>query len=356
LFIIITNVHKQNEEENLKKTITRLDAKTARNIWHCVYLYHIREPNLTQEEIGKRLNISRIKVSRYLQQAKELGMIKIIASPPSVTRLEAELIDKFHLRDARVVMVAESHVESVKRVIGYSAAEYLEEMLTEYFENNPGKRVSIGLAGGETMYEIVQALQPGLFSGLDIYPLVAGPRPNTAITAGAIVGYMSTKYGPHAAYAYELVRFYPMSEAEKKNLLGLEQVAETLKAARNVDLAIVGIGNLAPNSTLCKTVVSLGYDIESLKQNNIIGDICSQLLYADGSVASLPIHDNIIGVTAKELRELHQKHGKRVIGVSGGVEKAAAIAAVLKGGTEGIPYIDTLVTDEVVAEHLLKNR
>jgi DNA-binding transcriptional regulator LsrR (DeoR family) len=324
-----------------------ISQEIYRQIWHCVYYYYIRNPRLTQSEIAERLKISRPKVSRYLQLAEEMGLIKISASPPRQIDVEVRLIDLFGLQDARVIPVPEGYALSLTRVLGCAAAEYLEQLLADYYKTNPGRIVSIGLAAGRSVYETVQALKPGLFKGLEIYPLVGGPRAPTVITASENVGIMYAKYAPQGARSYEL--HFSNNKNTNSNANAMN---ETFENIRQVDFAIVGIGNISENSTLGKNLLTFGFDLQRLREKDIVGDICSRLLYSDGTPVDFSLHDQLIGISLDDLRNLHQKHGKRVIAVSGGIEKFPAILAALRGGGQG-PYVDTLITDETLASQLL---
>ena len=61
--------------------------------------------DLTQNEIAKRLGLSRVKIHRLLNTAKEIGIVKIQIDVPDSGFLDLEnlLISKFGLRDALVV-------------------------------------------------------------------------------------------------------------------------------------------------------------------------------------------------------------------------------------------------------------
>ncbi|NJN98285.1 MAG: hypothetical protein HC875_31455 [Anaerolineales bacterium] len=48
------------------------------------------EENLTQEEIGKLFGLSRIKISRLLQQARDERIVHITIIPPAESNVELE--------------------------------------------------------------------------------------------------------------------------------------------------------------------------------------------------------------------------------------------------------------------------
>ena len=57
---------------------------------------------LTQQEIGQRLGIPRLRVNRLIDRARKTGMVQFSIRSGHTTRLELErqLIKTFHLRDA----------------------------------------------------------------------------------------------------------------------------------------------------------------------------------------------------------------------------------------------------------------
>lgn len=328
----------------------RMSQETYRQIWHCVCYYYLRDPRLTQSKIAERLRISRSKVTRYLQLAEQMGLIKIRAYPPQQIEMEARLMDLFGLRDARIVPVPDGYGLSVERVLGHAAAGYLEKLLADYYKANPGRPASIGLSGGRSVYETVQALKPSLFKGLRIYPLVGGARAPTTITAAENVSVMYAKYTPQGARFHELHSF----SKDDASLNG-DVTDEVARKVQQVDFAVVGIGNISKDSTLGNNLLAFGFDLDQLEKEGIVGDICSHLLCSDGKPVSFSLHDRLIGASLDDLRDLHQRHGKQVIAVSGGSRKLQAILAALRGGGRG-PYVDTLITDEPLALSLLLSK
>ena len=101
----------------------RLLVKTAQ-------LYY--EQELTQSEISKRLLLSRQKVQRLLQNARDQGIVRINIRPVMgvYAQLEQALEERFGLREALVVeTTANEEQPIVTREIGVGAAEYLLRVL-----------------------------------------------------------------------------------------------------------------------------------------------------------------------------------------------------------------------------------
>src|SRR5699024_4500647 len=81
------------------------------------WFYYIE--GLTQNEIAKRVGLSRPLVNQILAACRAEGLIQVRlnSSAASCAQLAARLIKKFDLRDA-VVMPTPAHIENLPRTIG----------------------------------------------------------------------------------------------------------------------------------------------------------------------------------------------------------------------------------------------
>ena len=96
------------------------------NITQVAWLYHVS--NLSQQEIGDRLGISRFKVVRMLAEAKQLGVVRIVIEHNSTTTLELadQLTKRFHLREAQVARAPKNGSDTeARRAVGIAAAGFL---------------------------------------------------------------------------------------------------------------------------------------------------------------------------------------------------------------------------------------
>lgn len=75
----------------------------ARIAW---FYYH---DNLTQNEIGEKLGLPRLKVSRLLEKGRQIGLIKVQINSryKGCLELEEALKQRFHLQHIRVLRVTE---------------------------------------------------------------------------------------------------------------------------------------------------------------------------------------------------------------------------------------------------------
>jgi DNA-binding transcriptional regulator LsrR (DeoR family) len=314
-----------------------------RIIIRCAYLQY--KAGLTQTEIAKRLKIPRPTVSRYIKEAEQSGVVKIEFSIPRYHELEMLLIERFRLRDAIVVMVADPSF-IIADSLGIEAAKYFERII--------GNGAKIGFAGGITIQKMVNALVPGKFSGLAIYPLsVGGIAELIDVSTNTLIGIASAKYPETVGYGFQIPSFAtgPVEDAEeeKKRFLDRPDVKKIYDGAMGVDFAFTGIGYLHPKSTLGRTAEYLGFSLDRLKEMGAVGDINYQVFDATGHIIDCELNRRIIGIPAKQLQTMTQNPTKRVVAVAGGKEKTQAILGALKG-----QFFNTLITDEDSANRILE--
>ena len=325
--------------KGMRQAAVFMDAERTREMWRCVCLYYVEDPQKKTEQIAELLFMSRSKVSRYLSLARTQGLIRVVVEPPRETVLELQLMSRFRLRDARVVMTGEAVPDVLlPRFLGPAAAHCIEDIVHD--------NMSIGLAGGTTINETVRALRPAKLANVDVYALVGPTTFDPTTSAAGLIRAMCDKYAAGYVRGHELLQYPPKGRRDKQRILRISPYKEAYKAASNVDLALVGIGALYTGSTLSRTLETLRIHLKDA--GLATGDIGYQLFDADGKHIRSPLDDLIIAVPPRRLRHLHESEQKRVIAVAGGHEKTKAILGALRGR-----FMDMLVTDDRTARSLL---
>jgi DNA-binding transcriptional regulator LsrR (DeoR family) len=307
----------------------RLMAKVAR-------MYY--DQGIRQQEITERLNIHQSKVSRLLKRARESNIVRIIVATPAgvFPELEDALERRFHLNEA-VVIDAEGDEERVARDLGAAASFYLETTIA------PGTVVGIS-SWSRSLFSMVETLHPG-----------DGGKGGKVVQILGGVGNASTQYQA-TALAQRLAGLIGASpvllqapgvvgSAEAKAVLVKDpSVEEAAKWFNKIDLALVGIGSMRPSNLLASSGnIFSDRELEELKKEGAVGDICFQFIDQRGVPVVSPLMQRVIGIDLALL-----KRANRVVGVAGGKEKFQAILASLRG-----EWINVLITDRGTAERLV---
>ncbi|PYM55643.1 MAG: hypothetical protein DMD79_22630 [Candidatus Rokuibacteriota bacterium] len=323
------------------------DQDELRQMVRCVQLYYRAQRH--QNEIARELGMSSSKVSRLLKRAFADGVVRVEIELPKRPRLEAALVERFRLRDAVVIPLGEPR--DLKEDLGTVAARYFEKVAAD------GARV--GLSCGYTLYCLIRALHERRFRDLELYPLSAESTlqlvdlfPNT------LVGMMAAKYRPHVrAYALpvQVLASLAAAQRERRRLLRRGEVRRIYEAARDVDIALVGIGMIGEATAgFCSVAEFYGVSVRRLRALGIVGEINYHPFDEKGALIARkelrPLTDRVLAVPADRLRELSAEYGKVVLGVAGGADKRAAILGAMRGR-----FVNVLVTDEDTATALLKD-
>ncbi|MBC7261089.1 MAG: MarR family transcriptional regulator, partial [Chloroflexi bacterium] len=112
------------------------------------------EQGLTQEEIARKVKLSRSNISRLLAEARQRGIVEIRIRQPlsTVASLERELKERFRLQDAHVLWSGTRNADMSLQGVGSLAAEQLRRLLHD--------KMILGIGWGRALYEVVNAFHP----------------------------------------------------------------------------------------------------------------------------------------------------------------------------------------------------
>src|SRR6266700_2658861 len=302
--------------------------------------WYYYKDELTQDEIARRLSMSRASVGRLLDRARRVRLVSINLNTEYLDAFElsGELRKTFGLAEALVVPDHEKEPfdhHALNARIGLGGAQFMSTHL------RPGG--SLGVGWGETVSRVIAATSFG----------AVGPVHMVTLTGG-VEGYLQTilsSKGEVATEASDLTSATvipsPIMASTSSLAAALREeptIQQVLKQACGVEHALVGVGT----PTADATIVHMGYlnpaDVRGLRERGVVGDILGQFFDADGNVVELPIHDRRIGIGLSDL-----VHIRKVVGVDGGLHKAEAILGAPHGG-----FLDVLVTNELAAIRLLE--
>jgi DNA-binding transcriptional regulator LsrR (DeoR family) len=319
-----TNVH-QSEEGKINFLVSLAKA------------YY--EDSATQQEIAETLGISRSQISRYLNEARELGIVQIhIVSPDDHnSELEEGLKRAFpNLKDAIVVPLSGVNPEAVRNMIGRTASKYLQTHLRS------GDKIGIG--AGRTARYAVNWLKPTKHD----------------VTVSQIVGSVGyhaqdIDYNELARAAAELLktRVYFMnapavlgknSGTAQELIEGNSMLKECLRLSKSCNIYLVGIGSVSSNELYVRSRLLSHEDLSDAEAKGAVGNICASFYKIDGSECPTLFDDRVVGINLQDL-----KTAPLTIGVSGGEDKVLPIIGALRGG-----YINVLITDQKTANKVLE--
>lgn len=291
----------------------------------------------TQAQIAQKLGVSRPVISKLLQRAKDEGIVKVYIKDESVhtVELEQHLERLFGLVEAVVVPNNGLTGEMAKREVGQAGANYIS--------NNMKDVKSIGISWGETLANLVQEYPFERREEVTVVPLEGGMGvKQVQIHANHLANELAKKL--HGTCTYLYAPAIVETEELKERLLAMQDIQTVLESGRNVDIALVGIGNPFADSTLMK----LGYlqetDLSNLRGVGTVGDIGYRFFDGNGQQVHDMLNRKVIGVSMDDFKNIN-----KVIAVVEGEHKVESILGALRG-----KFIDVLITDELTAGAILK--
>lgn len=290
----------------------------------------------SQQEIAKRLGISRPTVSRLLMQAVEEGVvhIKIINPAEDVQQIAMQLKGKFQLKHCIVAPIPEYVDSLIKEKLGEVAADYLYDIV----QNED----TIGITWGTTLYHLVKKIQPKNVKDVTVVQLNGGVSYSESNTySSEIINGLANAFHttPHFLPVPAVVDHIVVKQA----IIADRHVKKVLELGKKANIAIFTVGEPGEQSTLMNAGYFLDSDIETLKSNGTVGDICSRFIDIQGRISHQALNDRTIGIELSELAG--KEYG---ILIAGGNTKVDGIYGALCGS-----HANVLITDQYTAKALL---
>lgn len=293
-------------------------------------LFHL--DGLSKIQIASELGISRFKVARLLDAAREAGIVRIEIALPS--GINGELSDvlrrRFGLRHSVVVDTAETDAESLREQVGRTAAQVLTELA------KPDD--VIGIAWGRSLQAMTRAL-----GSLPRCTLVQASgalnRPDVDENAVELVRHSATVSGNRAVTFYAPLLVPDRATAEA--LRGQPGIAEALAALDRLSIAVVAVGRwCAGESTVYDALAP--HEQQRLAASGVSAESTGILFDEQGGVRD-DLAERLIAVTIAQLRRTRE-----VLALAYGDPRVDAVRSVLASG-----LVSSIVTHNSLARLLL---
>lgn len=294
----------------------------------------------TMETVARRLGVSRSTVSRLISLAREEGLVRISLHPPSQSSdsLSTKLSSIFSA-DVHVVPVSPSATD-VRRLdaVATVAGALISDLV--------GPGTTLGIAWGTTVSAVAEHLTPKDAPGSQVVQLNGAANPSTTGIpyAGEIIEKFSRALGA-TAHHFPVPAFFDYPET-REAMWRERSVAAVRKLQQSADIALFGVGSF--NSPLASHVYSGGYlsaeEIIHLRDEGVVGDICTVLMRPDGTYEDIDLNRRATGPTPKELQAIPRR-----MCVAAGASKVRPLHGALTSGA-----VTDLVIDEGAAWKLFE--
>jgi len=309
------------------------------------WLYY--QGGLNQEQTSVRLGLTRARVNKLLQQARESGLVSITIDPRDVglLPLEERLRKRFGLTtcictpDLGLTPDEQSRSTALaafpRRAVGATAARHLREFLARRPE------AIIGTGWGRTLEQMTLHVAGLAAPRSRFVSLMGSLVANSACNPFEVVQGLARATGGEGYFLP--VPFIADSRQDRDVLRSQVSVARPLALARNTDLALISVGELTETSLLRRQNMISAADLSSLHAAGAVGDTNGIFFDAAGQPVDHPLNERTLGVQMEDLAR------STTLILAAGREKVDAVLALLNSGMP-----DGLIIDGDAALELAK--
>lgn len=274
-----------------------MPLRPADQIVHrAAWLYYTH--GLRQDEVARRLDISRASVAMYLRKARETGIVTIA---PSTRLFAADVLarqveDAFGLEGVWVVPETASAFAQAAEVPVVAASVFLSLVAS-------GQK--IGIAWGRTVYAIADAMSFADLQDVTVVQLCGN--------LGAPYSYRPDQCTMEIARRLNAngLNFYaPLvlsSERLAKELREEPVIREQLSGVADCDLSLYSIGTVDEDAHVVKCGAVTAQEIEALRGQGAAGVVAGQMIDSRGGLLDCDYNRRIISADLAALKQIPRR-------------------------------------------------
>lgn len=278
----------------------------------------------TQDAIARLLDLSRMKVNRLLKDAQDAGLVEIrVRFHSSQTKeIERELCNEFGLQHLLVAPEAQSPIQQRSNVA---------MLVTAFLESNLRENVILTVGMGRNAAAVADLQASRTFRSIN-FVAGSGGAAEAGFEGNAdhICRNLARRFGGSATtlYAPAFVPDRNMREGLMKN----GTVRRTLNMARSADYAIIGIGDLGPDSHMARMGWFSADELRNAQDAGIVGDLMGYDFFdIQGKRLETELAGRVIGLSREDLSRIGC-----TIAIASEQSKALAIIGALRTGAINI--------------------
>jgi deoxyribonucleoside regulator len=295
---------------------------------------------LKQEEIARRVKVSRASISLLLAEARRRGIVEITIRNPleDHAELSRRLAAEFGLQRC---IVAPTTIRETDILIDLTASR-----AAEIFDDEAKSGDTVGIAWGRTCHAFMSRYEArGFLHGMQVIPMIGGSnRTMQRYQLNEMVRSFSEKLQATPSFIHAPA--LASSREDYELYMGSSSMRAVMEQWRKIDLAVISVGAPPVSQEFDGSPVPPARRSAAAPDSLPIGDICARYFDVRGRFVDDELSRRVIGIPVESLRRI-----PKILCVVGGLEKAYSLLGALKTG-----LITILVTDESTATAVLEAR
>ncbi|WP_368938522.1 sugar-binding transcriptional regulator [Morganella morganii] len=310
-------------------------------VLQAAWLYY--QSGLSQTEVADVMGISRVTVVKYLQTARENGVVHISLDMARYSRIDMALSlkKKFNLTNVLVVPdspVAEAAADSARRRenMAQAAGVYLSQVIED--------GDVLGVAWGRTIHHMAKCLTPKVIRNMTVLQMLGSVPSQPDFTTVESSSLIAGKFGGECAYLHvpAIVSSAELADALRREPIIQANFAQLDRCTKALFVA----GNVTEENPLIRAGVITAEEMTDFRRKGAVGVICGRFYDQAGEPLDTHTDARILGIRLPQLRNIARR-----IFIATGEQNIAATRGALYGG-----YVSDLIVDPLIAAHLLSDK
>lgn len=289
---------------------------------------------MTQDAVASKLGLTRQRVLKLLAVARQDGtvQVRVTARLSECVALERRIETGLGVERCIVIPTPEDEAQ-LTGLLGAALGAHVSDTLRD--------GMTVGLGWGATLQASLTHIHVRPLRDLAVVSLLGGLTRASGLNPAECAWRFADLLGAESFLLTAPV-FAP-SEDTRAALRQHPGIAEVFARAERLDMALLSVGNLAPNATLVRHGLIPREDLAELRRAGAVGDVLCHFIDASGALVDHPMNRWVLAVDPASLRQT-----PNVVLAAGGWQKVEAIRAALL-----VARPNVLITDQTAAEGLL---
>lgn len=298
------------------------------------WLYYIA--GNTQDEIAKKLGVSRQTAQRLVSLAVSERLVKVRFDHPlgRCLELSGRLKEAYGLDSCEVVPADPTSNSETLGIVEAAAAEMERYLVSRH-------PVIVGLGTGRALRAVAEQISPMECPQHKIVSIVGNIAPDGSATVFEVSSRVGDRVGaPHYPMPFPVIA----ATVHEKNLVVQQKsLRNVMDLAAQADVTFVGIGTVDETAALLRDGFVRPDELRAMVKAGAVGEITGWSFDASGKLIEGLVNDRVLSVPV----DMPAK--RRIVGVA----MAAGRFKAIKGAITG-KLVNGLITNEAMAEQLLK--
>ena len=295
------------------------------------WLYYVAR--LNQNEIAKKIGLSKMRVHRLIAYAEKNGFVKTFVEGgfDQTFKFENALKDKYQLKICEVIPNEDQNSDPVE-MLGAAGARFIMNQINE---NNISE---FGIGTGSTINSIAKWL-PKINQKIDFISLNGSLTSHNSIQTETGINQISYKTNGEC---YNVgIPLMLVSIEQKEIVESISFIKEIMEKAENTKVKILGVGGLFETSQIVRSNIFSATSIDKLKKAGALGEVAGNFFDKDGGLIKIKETKKISSANIDSFKK------STTVLIAGGSDKIPQLKSVLKSG-----LFKGLITDEETSKQL----